>query len=258
MNAAPIVGKVATFIETAIPIVSNAYDKVMEFWKSLAPYKPHLLFPAAAGFVMCFFGGSFLTVIAAFEAYQMCGYDTTVQCLKDLHEDFTKMVETNKKDDVVDDDNDGVADVLQITPQALLQRKLLLALKSVDPKRLSAALAGLNASFLGLLCFLVDFVLTTHSLCFSCGCYFETSVRQGNHPRKCDRTRSGSSGETLRTSYVPVLVACGIQKMGRTGHRVRCTQFRDIARVDGTASPFCIPQCCSRWIDVWSQHHRIS
>ena len=111
----------------------------------LGPYKPELLLPAFAGFIMCFFGGSFLTLIAAFEAYRMCGWEQSYQCVKDLGTDFKKFEEENKIDDSKDDNNDGVADVLQISSSELGTRKVLLFLRSVDPNRLSAALSGLNA-----------------------------------------------------------------------------------------------------------------
>jgi hypothetical protein len=114
----------------------------------LEPYKPELLAPAFAGLIMCFFGGSFLTLIAAAEAYKLCGYESTIQALTYLKEDFLKVIEVNKHDDAKDDDNDGVADVLQITPSQLATRKVMIFFKSVDPKRLTFAISALNAGFL--------------------------------------------------------------------------------------------------------------
>ena len=70
VKAAPIVGQAAEFIEKLIPLFVLAYNKLLEFWAFIQPYDPQLLAPAICGFILCFFGGSFLTVIAAAEAYR--------------------------------------------------------------------------------------------------------------------------------------------------------------------------------------------
>jgi hypothetical protein len=61
------------------------------------PYRPELLIPSFIGLVMCFFGGNFLTLIAAIEAYKMCGYETTLNCINNLIADFKKVADVNKK-----------------------------------------------------------------------------------------------------------------------------------------------------------------
>ena len=63
---------------------------------------------------MCFFGGSFLTLIAAVEAYRMCGYDSTIKCINVILDDLKKVAAENKKDDKEDKDGDGIADTLQV------------------------------------------------------------------------------------------------------------------------------------------------
>ena len=144
-KASPFIVKGAEFVEVLIPIIEKVYLKVMEYWKILEPHRPHLLLPAFMGFIMCFFGGSFLTLIAAVEAWNMCGYETTMGCIHMLCEDMSKVVEENKKDDSKDDDGDGIADVLQISNSQIITRKTLLFLKVVDPNRVSTALAGIMA-----------------------------------------------------------------------------------------------------------------
>lgn len=145
---APYLGTAANIIQASIPYFQMAYVKGMAIWEALQPYRPTLLLPAFCGLIMCFFGGSFFTLIAAVEAYRMCGYETSVQCVKDIYTDFTAFAEANKEDDSKDDDNDGIADVKQRSKQELLTRKTLLFLKTVDPKRLTMAISGLNAGFL--------------------------------------------------------------------------------------------------------------
>lgn len=148
LKAAPYAGKAALAIEKAIPIIQKLIEKGKELWVKLEPHKPQLLLPALIGFILCFFGGSFLTLIAAVEAYRMVGYETTLQCLKDLYDDFNKFLAANKEDDSRDDNNDGIPDAQQVSPQQLITRKTMLFLKTVDPKRISSALTGINAGFL--------------------------------------------------------------------------------------------------------------
>lgn len=78
-------------------MIMLAYQKIMEFWKRISPYHPELLAPAFMGLVMCFFGGSYMTLIAAVEAYRLTGWESTHKCIVDLYEDFQKVAEANKK-----------------------------------------------------------------------------------------------------------------------------------------------------------------
>lgn len=150
-KAAPYVGKAANFIEESIPFVFNLYSHLLALWASLAPWKPELLIPSVIGFFMCFFGGNFVVVIAAVEAYRICGYESSLKCLNDLKAEFAKVVKETKADDSQDLDKNGVPDVLESTPSALLKRKTLLFFRTVDPKIISAAISGLNAGFLAVI-----------------------------------------------------------------------------------------------------------
>ena len=100
-QSAPYVRMVAEFIEAAIPVIESLRVLLVEIWKSLAPYKPDLLFPAVIGLIMCFFGGCFVTLIAAAEAYNMCSHETVKKCFGDLFTEFRNCHESNKKDDKV-------------------------------------------------------------------------------------------------------------------------------------------------------------
>ena len=148
-KAAPIIQKVLTFLQlTGIPMMIQFYHSLLDIWTQLGPYKPELLIPSFCGLVMCFFGGSFPMLIAAVEAYKMVGYESSLKCIRDLSDDFNKFLQASKQDDDRDENNDGIADVLQISKKDLAQRKVLLFLKTVDPKRVTEAIAGLNAGFL--------------------------------------------------------------------------------------------------------------
>eukprot|EP01031_Cornospumella_fuschlensis_P025734 gene25734-31080_t len=147
-KAAPTVGKVAEALEKLYSQLYRLYEQAMVQYEKLRPYRLDLLVPSLVGLIMCFFGGSFLLTIAAVEAFRMTGYETTLQCVRDLLEDLKKVKEASDKDNDKDEDGDGVKDVLQISPAALLQRKALLALRVSDPQRLALAIGGINAGFM--------------------------------------------------------------------------------------------------------------
>ncbi len=133
------------------PYLQKAYNKGMETWETLKPYKLELLLPSMIGFVMCFFGGSFLTLIAAVEAFKLCGYENALANIKIIIEDVKKVIDVSMADDKKDDDHDGTADVLQVSNVELVKRKVLLILRTVDPVRITNAITAINAGFLGVI-----------------------------------------------------------------------------------------------------------
>ena len=147
----PQIAKACQFLTDLIPYFELAFNKAMELWEKLRPYKPELLFPSLVGFIMCFFGGSFLTLIAAVEAFRMCGYETVMDSVKILYQDFMKVSKEMQKDDKKDDNNDGIADVNQISHQELIVRKTMLFLRVVEPNRITTAVAAINAGFLAVI-----------------------------------------------------------------------------------------------------------
>lgn len=101
-----------------------------------------------------------MLTIAAVEAYRACGWETTYKCLVDLNKDFDAVVEASRKDDTVDADGNGVADVKEIPPKELLKRKMMIFLTTVDPKRFTDALSGINAGFVAVVATLkLEFVM---------------------------------------------------------------------------------------------------
>lgn len=69
-----------------------------ELYSILKPFRLDLLLPAFMGLIICFFGGSFVTTIAAAEAFRIVGYDSTLQCIRDLSDEFNAILEASKKD----------------------------------------------------------------------------------------------------------------------------------------------------------------
>lgn len=145
---APFVVGTASWVEATIPFIHLAYDNWCALVVKLEPYRLDLLLPGVIGLIMCFFGGSYMTLIAACEAYRMVGLESQMRCVKDLNEDWRLFLVANKEDDNVDADNDGIADVLQISSQQLATRKTLLFMKTVDPSRMATAISGLQSGLM--------------------------------------------------------------------------------------------------------------
>jgi len=149
---APGVQKAFEGLTKLIPQLQIIWGKLQEFWVKLKPYKPELLGPGLVGLIMCFFGGSFLTLIAAYEAFKLTSSTVIMDNCTLLWEDFQKVREANEKDNVKDENKDGIPDVQQTASgKELIQRKMFLFLKTVDPQRIGVAFAALNTGFLAII-----------------------------------------------------------------------------------------------------------
>lgn len=96
---------------------------------------PANVLAALYGFALCFLGGMFPTLIAAVECFKISGWDSTYPHLVELWRHHKALAAANLEDDKKDDDRDGIADVKQITPEQLVQRKTLLFLRVADPEK---------------------------------------------------------------------------------------------------------------------------
>lgn len=150
-QAKPAVVAVADAIDAAWPHVVRAYEMVLHLWELMQPYNPQQFFPLLFGLALCFFGGSYLTLVAAAEALRLSVWDKLVASFAILKNNYTKALAESKKDDDIDADNDGVADVKQITKKELLSRKVYVILRSIDPKETTEALTIIWAGFLTVL-----------------------------------------------------------------------------------------------------------
>ena len=127
------------------PYFALAYEQYIWAHENL----PIDLAVAVFGLILCFFGGMFPLVLAAYEAFKISGWDTCRAAVGDLYSQFQTYRSASKVDDEKDDDNDGVADVDQIGAKDLVARKLGLALRSCDPNKVNDALGGLSQGCVG-------------------------------------------------------------------------------------------------------------
>lgn len=143
-KAAPVVAWIFVIAEALLPYMVK-FAKLCFFVYSLLPIT---LIEALTGLITCFFGGMFPTLIAASEAFTQSGWETTKSALVDLYEEGVLIAEESAKDDKVDDDGDGIADVDQISDRELYARKVKLVLKKSHPGKIDTALGGLYTSWI--------------------------------------------------------------------------------------------------------------
>lgn len=141
--AAPYMGWTVVIGEGVLWVQFKSFQLGWRVYQSL----PINLAKAVTGLAICFFGGSFPTLITASEAFTQSGWAQTKKCVRELYEEGMLAVEASKEDDQKDDDGDGIKDVNQVSGQALLTRKSLLVLRTVDPEKISKALAGVAVSW---------------------------------------------------------------------------------------------------------------
>jgi len=147
-KAAPAFAVLSQVFAIVYPYIEMAFTYLAVVWEKLQPYHPQEFMPAIAGFVLVFFGGNFFTLAAAVEAYRMVGFDDTKTALIALHKSYKVALDASKKDDEVDDDGDGIPDVKQISSKELVQRKIGVVAKAIDPELVADAVTAINAGLM--------------------------------------------------------------------------------------------------------------
>jgi len=142
---APFIVILGNIIGLLLPYIAKVWDAVQYAYSHM----PNNLLQSLLGFLMCFFGGAFPVTISAVEAWNLCGWESSKEHLKLLGDEVKIIIEESKKDDTEDLDGDGIADVKQISPQALIQRKIRLVLIKVNPEHVNAAVSGILVAWVG-------------------------------------------------------------------------------------------------------------
>lgn len=147
VKAKPAVAALSSLVNVLAPFVALAWTRGKEIYR-VAP--THLL-SAAYGLALCFFGGQYMVAVAAIEAFNECGGEEMWTCVQDLSTDYQLLRAASAHDDTLDENNDGVLDTSVLSHSALASRKTLLALRTVNPDRVSQAVTGLVMGVLAVL-----------------------------------------------------------------------------------------------------------
>jgi len=154
---APVFSFLVVLAEVLIPVMLNAAAVA----SAIIAVMPLDLMYICCGLILCFFGGMYPTTMAALEAWRQAGGKQALVYIRDLYEEFGAVAKASSKDDQIDADGDGVADVTQISGKELVLRKTKIALTVMDPDKFNGALQGLYAGWIGVVAVLkVQFAKT--------------------------------------------------------------------------------------------------
>eukprot|EP01080_Neovahlkampfia_damariscottae_P011134 gene11134-3953_t len=147
----PVINVLSSCLNTVAPYIVNTVNSCKKVYNSL----PLDFVFAFVGLILAFFGGSFAALIAGIEAMGQAGFEKVYQNILYIYKETEDVIEASKKDDSLDENNDGVADVLQITVKELFTRKLKLFFASVDdPQQVLNCFYDITALFSAALCVL--------------------------------------------------------------------------------------------------------
>jgi hypothetical protein len=147
----PVINVLSTVINTTAPYVIMVVNSSRKLYNSL----PMDFIFAFVGLILAFFGGSFAALIAGVEAMGQAGFQKVYENIAYIYKETEEVIEISKKDDSLDENNDGVADVLQITLKDLFTRKLKLFFAAVDdPQQVLNCCYDIMALFSAALCVL--------------------------------------------------------------------------------------------------------
>lgn len=134
-----------------IPYIINYSKKGYKMYHKL----PHDHMELIIGLVLCLAGGFYPALFAAVEAARMGGYNNFINACSTLSDEVLVIIEASKKDDAIDKDGDGVADVNQIDTDDYIMRKTELVLTKMNPQKVSDAISAVYKVWLSVLAVLV-------------------------------------------------------------------------------------------------------
>ena len=111
-------------------------------YSAVLRYTPPEFIPALWGFVLCFFGGEYITLIALVEAYQLCGGDKASAAAAELYAEASLAIDASMKED---------AGIAALAPKELAAHKAALVLRVVDPAKTQIALGELYMVWMAVL-----------------------------------------------------------------------------------------------------------
>lgn len=104
------------------------------------------------GFILCFFGGFYVTLIAAVEAFRTMGGQSLYDDLEYVALQIKLVIDANDEDQKMDADKDGRADVDDLNATEMFKRKAIMAMANIEePKRLQCAVGSLWAACISVL-----------------------------------------------------------------------------------------------------------
>lgn len=144
-SAAPVLGQLASALGLLAPFILAYVQLLYDLYLAALNYLPAPATPVAAGLVLCFFGGEFYCLLAAYEAFQVCGGAAATEALQVVSGEAAAVLEASASDDAKD------AGAKAAPAAAVLRKKVLLFARLAHPEALTAALGKLWRVWVGVL-----------------------------------------------------------------------------------------------------------
>ncbi|EOD41242.1 hypothetical protein EMIHUDRAFT_448732 [Emiliania huxleyi CCMP1516] len=169
----PAVSGLIAVLRVLLPL----YWKMYAFGYSVLSKLPTNAMRMVFGAALCLFGGHFFASVAAIEAFRIFGWEQLRHHVGIVVAEAQSVADASRKDNDVDADENGVADVDEMTSRELLRHKTALAMSTVqDPQRLQAAAGFLWAAYVSVLATLRLEFARTISLALACAEMFEFPI----------------------------------------------------------------------------------
>lgn len=147
----PHMHKVQSLLVKLAPLVEKLAGYVMEGHRVLSKNVDPDWIMVVYGFVLCFFGGHYVALIAAIEAFNLTGWEGIKTNGLICWEQANVALAAIEADDKVDADGDGIRDVDAITREQRVVRRTRVVLLAVDPARVMNATGSLYMAFIAVL-----------------------------------------------------------------------------------------------------------
>ncbi|GAB5365422.1 hypothetical protein AAMO2058_001056600 [Amorphochlora amoebiformis] len=145
----PYIPAIAAFLRAIGVLFYDLYSFTMPviYQNSNPQIKACLI--AFIGIVMVFFGGSFMFLIAAVEAYRISGWEKTAKFIRDLYRNYREVENEDLMDDarLASTNKRGQSKEANMTDEDYLNHKVALILSVVRPQQVIDACSGISAGF---------------------------------------------------------------------------------------------------------------
>lgn len=141
----PAIDFLKNMFHIVAPFIHLYGEKAYNFYNSL----PLDVIYALIGLFIAFFGGIYCVFLAAAETFYSTGFKDMQKLWIKVNSEMVNLWEANEKDDKIDADNSGKADILELTLSQLATRKFMLFLRACrDPDTIMSIIPSLITAYI--------------------------------------------------------------------------------------------------------------
>eukprot|EP00758_Cryptobia_borreli_P006481 Tbor_TRINITY_DN5158_c0_g3::TRINITY_DN5158_c0_g3_i1::g.25753::m.25753 len=207
----PALVKCGNMVDTIYPYVEIVVNKCKVIWYRLQPYNPQQFSPLLFGLLICFFGGYYATLIAAFECVRLVIWQRMYVAFSVLVKNYKEASEASREDDLMDEDNNGISDVNELAKKELLSRKINLFLRTINPDEVTEAASTIWAGMLSVVATLRVHLAQSITLGCSVGEVMDNHLRRHVEPLiACILPTKMKAWGPVGTGYVFRIIGCTV------------------------------------------------